>query len=213
VFGKPADPEAEAARDAAFPNGWFAVALTEELGPLGVIPVRAFGRDLVLWRTGDGAAHAANAECPHYGVHMGRGGKVKDDGLTCPIHQLRFDRAGHCLPAHPGRPAPSLSIRTYPTREAGGVVHIWRDVGQGPPAEPGPDADGQGSVPVAGWRWTLEASLEDAAARIPVIDGEARLYLTPEETGVTQILALSAGEEALARLEVALGPRQGTQPA
>jgi nitrite reductase/ring-hydroxylating ferredoxin subunit len=205
MFGAPVDPEAEAARDAAYPSGWFALALTRELGPLGVIPVRAFGRDLVVWRTEDGTAHAANAECPHYGVHMGRGGKVRDGGLQCQIHGLRFDVEGRCMPAHPGRPAPSLSIRTYPTRESGGAVHVWRDPGQGLPAEPGPGMDDAGAA-LAGRRWRLEASPQDALARAEAVGAQLRLYVTPMEAGVVQLLALAAGDGALDGLEAVLGP-------
>ena len=213
MFGAPADPEAEAAREAAFPQGWFAVALGRDLGPLGVAPLRAFGRDLVIWRTEDGAAHVANAECPHYGVHMGRGGKVLDDGLTCPIHGLRFDGGGQCLPARPGKPAPGYEIRTYPTREAGGVIHVWRDTARQPPVETGPDAGADGLEPVARWRWKSDAGFADLAAKIARLpaDIELRLHVTPEDLEVIQVLAMAArGEQvaqaALARLEAALGP-------
>jgi nitrite reductase/ring-hydroxylating ferredoxin subunit len=223
MFGAPADPEAEAARDAAFPSGWFAVALARDLGPLGVLPLRAFGRDLVLWRTADGAAHVANAECPHYGAHMGRGGKVMDDGLTCPIHGLRFDRSGQCLPVRPGKPAPGYEIRTYPTREGGGVIHLWRDPAQRPPAGAGADAESEGLELVARWRWKSQAGFEGLAATISQlptdleIDGartQLRLHVTPEDLDVAQVFAMSprpaAGERvaeaALARLAAALGP-------
>jgi nitrite reductase/ring-hydroxylating ferredoxin subunit len=211
MFGKPIDPEAEAARDAAFPAGWFALLLSEALKPSGVAPKRAFGRDLVLWRTSDGEAHAANAECPHFGVHMGRGGTVKEDGLACPIHGLRFDRAGQCLPARPGKPAPELSIRTYPVREAGGVIHVWRDPALAEPAEPAP-ADNA----VAGaWRWTLQSPLAHAAERASALAAEGVvLFATPVETEVTEILAVAAGdaEAALARLSAALGAPDAPEP-
>jgi nitrite reductase/ring-hydroxylating ferredoxin subunit len=205
MFGKPVDPEAEAARDAAFPKGWFALLRSEELKtPLGVAPKRAFGRDLVLWRTEDGQAHAANAECPHFGVHMGRGGTVKEDGLACPIHGLRFDRAGRCLPARPGKPAPELAIRTYPVRETGGVIHVWRHPQLSEPDEPGP-ADGAAA---GAWRWTVELPLAAAAERAAGLADEGlSLFATPVETGVSEILAVAAADAdaVLAQLTAALG--------
>jgi nitrite reductase/ring-hydroxylating ferredoxin subunit len=211
MYGSPPDPEKEAARDAAFPGGWFALALSRDLGPLGVAPKRAFGRDLVLWRTSDGAAHAANAACPHFGVHMGRGGTVKDDGLACPIHGLRFDRAGQCLPARPGKPAPELSIRTYPVRETGGVLHVWRDTALAPPAEPGPqDADF-----AEAWRWTLLTPLAAAAERAARLAGDdATLFATPVEDEASEILVVAHGDAAgvLARLSAALGPPDAPEP-
>jgi nitrite reductase/ring-hydroxylating ferredoxin subunit len=223
MFGGPANLEAEAARDAAFPNGWFAVALARDLGPLGVIPLRAFGRDLVLWRTEDGAAHVADAACPHYGAHMGRGGKVTDDGLACPIHGLRFDRAGQCLPVRPGKTAPGYSIRTYPTRELAGAVHVWRDVEQQSPTQAGPDASAEGFAPIARWRWRPGVSFEEVVARISRLPSEIdvgdasaqlRMYVTPEDLEVTQVFVVSSEqvkggerieETALHRLTAVLG--------
>jgi nitrite reductase/ring-hydroxylating ferredoxin subunit len=212
MYGSPPDPEKEAARNAAFPGGWFALALSRDLGPLGVAPRRAFGRDLVLWRTADGAAHAANAACPHFGVHMGRGGTVKDDGLACPIHGLRFDRAGQCLPARPGKPAPELSIRVYPVREAGGVLHVWRDVGLAPPQEPGP----QDAAFAEAWRWTVQTPLAATVARTGELTGEGvTLFATPIEDAVSEILAVAQGDAAaaLARLSTALGAPDVPEPA
>jgi nitrite reductase/ring-hydroxylating ferredoxin subunit len=212
MFGTPIDPEAEAAREAAFHKGWFALLLSDELKtPLGVAPKRAFGRDLVLWRTEDGEAHAANAECPHYNVHMGRGGTVKDDGLACPIHGLRFDRAGKCLPARPGKPAPELSIRTYPVREAGGVIHVWRDPALADPAAPAPE-DGAAT---GAWRWTVQSSLAEASATAAgLATGDVLVCATPVEAEVSEILAVAAGEPetALARLKAVLGEPDAPEP-
>ena len=119
------DPAEEARRDAAFPNGWFAVALSRDLGASAVMSCRAFARNLVLWRTEDGQAHAANAECPHLGADMSLG-TINAGGLVCPIHGLRFDGAGQCLPARPGKPAPSLRLRSYPVTETNGIIAVWR---------------------------------------------------------------------------------------
>jgi nitrite reductase/ring-hydroxylating ferredoxin subunit len=210
MFGVP-DPEEAAARDATYPEGWFAVALSRELGSDKAIPHRAFGRDLVLWRTADGAAHAADAECPHYRVHMGRGGTVKDDGLACPIHGLRFDRDGLCLPAHPGKPAPGLSIRIYPVREAMGVIFAWRDLAQAPPAALAPAS--MDEVAAESWRWPFEGRWELAAAKLEQLTSElgsaVRLYATPVEPDASEVVAVAlaptSSQDALARLEAALG--------
>jgi nitrite reductase/ring-hydroxylating ferredoxin subunit len=217
-----ADPEDAAARDASYPEGWFAVALSRELGLDKAIPRRAFGRDLVLWRTADGVAHAADAECPHYRVHMGRGGTVKDDGLACPIHGLRFDREGLCLPAHPGKPAPALSIRIYPVREAMGVIFAWRDLAQAPPGAqaPAPADEPAASEP---WRWRLDGGWELAAAKVAQLASEpgsgVRLYATPVEPDASEVVAVElaprTNQDVLARLEAALGAPEpaGAAPA
>ena len=42
-----------------YPNGWFQVAYSDELEPGQVVPLRYFGRDLVLFRGSDGEARGA----------------------------------------------------------------------------------------------------------------------------------------------------------
>jgi isorenieratene synthase len=45
------------------------------------------GRELVAWRTQDGALHVAPAACPHMGADLAQG-TVRDDRLICPWHGL-----------------------------------------------------------------------------------------------------------------------------
>src|SRR5262249_44680373 len=59
-----------------YPDGWFQVAYADELAPGDVVPLRYFGRDLVLYRTQDGAPHVLDAHCPHMGAHLGYGGSA-----------------------------------------------------------------------------------------------------------------------------------------
>src|SRR5689334_5029083 len=80
-----------------YPNGWFAVAYSDELTADSVIPVQAFGRSLVLFRDGGGAARLLNAHCPHLGAHLGFGGRVEDGCIRCPFHHWRFDGTGECV--------------------------------------------------------------------------------------------------------------------
>ena len=52
------------------PRGWFQLAWSDQLAPLGVEPVRAFGRDLARGgrrRQGD----VADRHCPHMGASLG----------------------------------------------------------------------------------------------------------------------------------------------
>ena len=55
------------------PNGWFALARSDEVGPGAVLPVRYFGRDLVVFRTESGRPAVLDAYCAHMGAHLGIG--------------------------------------------------------------------------------------------------------------------------------------------
>ena len=81
----------------AYPNGWARVALGEDLPPGGVVPLRYFGRDLVLFRTDSGEARVLDAHCPHLGAHLGHGGRVEGEGIRCPFHAWWWDGDGRCL--------------------------------------------------------------------------------------------------------------------
>jgi 3-ketosteroid 9alpha-monooxygenase subunit A len=56
-----------------------------------------FGKDLVLFRGGDGALGLLDAYCPHLGAHLGVGGSVSADGcIQCPFHGWKFGTDGKC---------------------------------------------------------------------------------------------------------------------
>lgn len=79
-------------------HGWCVVARSCDLQRA---PLKARGRDLVLWRVGDEVRAAPNA-CPHMGAEL-CGGRVADGKLVCPWHGLRLDSrhgAWRTIPAH-----------------------------------------------------------------------------------------------------------------
>lgn len=80
----------------SIPNGWFQVAYSDELDAGAVLPLRYFGKDLVLFRTHGGDIALLDAFCPHLGAHLGHGGVVEGDHIRCPFHAWEFDRAGVC---------------------------------------------------------------------------------------------------------------------
>src|SRR5262245_19780999 len=79
-----------------FPNGWYQVAWSEEVGRNAVVPLRCLGLDLVLMRDSAGVAHVLDARCPHLGAHLGHGGRVENDCLVCPFHGWSFGSDGEC---------------------------------------------------------------------------------------------------------------------
>jgi nitrite reductase/ring-hydroxylating ferredoxin subunit len=111
------------------PNGWFIVAMSDELGPKGVMPLYCFGRDLVLFRAEDGTPRAFDAHCPHLGAHLGVGGQVEGDCLRCPFHGWKFDgETGKCndVPYDERGIIPGKArVRSYPTMELNRAVWVW----------------------------------------------------------------------------------------
>src|SRR6187455_1289419 len=65
------------------PNGWFIVAEAADLTPGEVVPVYAFGRELVLFRTESGAPRLVDSYCAHLGANLAVGGRVEGDGIRC----------------------------------------------------------------------------------------------------------------------------------
>ncbi len=120
----------------AFPNGWFAICLSDELAAGGVLSLHRLGRDIVAWRTAAGAVSVADAWCPHLGAHLG-GGKVIGDELQCPFHHWRYTTDGACSFALRAERIPERArLSTYPVCERNGLVFIWKhDRGAAPDYE------------------------------------------------------------------------------
>jgi nitrite reductase/ring-hydroxylating ferredoxin subunit len=117
------------------PNSWYAVAFSEELNVGGVLARTVAERDLVIFRTASGVACAFDAYCPHLGAHLGIGGKVVGETLRCPFHAFRYDTAGVCVATGYGtKPPPTARARVWPLREVNGVIFVYHDSLDRPPA-------------------------------------------------------------------------------
>nr|WP_307776779.1 Rieske (2Fe-2S) protein [Ottowia beijingensis] len=104
---------------------WHPVALAHAVGAQPVAAV-LLGEELVLWRDGEGAAHAWADQCPHRGARFSLG-RVTDGQLECPYHGWRFQAGGQCthIPAVPGfTPGARHCARTFDTREAHGMLWV-----------------------------------------------------------------------------------------
>jgi nitrite reductase/ring-hydroxylating ferredoxin subunit len=122
----------------SFPRGWFALALSHELGDGAVLTVRAFGKEIVLFRSEDGKANALSAYCPHLGAHLGKGGCVQGGTIRCAFHGMRFDGRGECVEI-PGvaKIPPQMKTPAWELREVDGAILAWHDAtGAGPTFEP-----------------------------------------------------------------------------
>ncbi|WP_280405132.1 Rieske 2Fe-2S domain-containing protein [Nocardia brasiliensis] len=110
-----------------FPNGWWAVAFSEEVKPGQVLRTRLAGRDLVIYRTLSGAVSAIEPYCPHLGTHLGYGGKVEGENIVCPAHRFAFNLKGDCVKNMYGSlPARTTTTKVLPTVEVNGFIFVWR---------------------------------------------------------------------------------------
>jgi len=129
-----------------FPNGWFQVAASHELGPGDLRSLHYFGRDLVLFRDESGAARVFDAYCPHLGAHLGKGGVVVGGRLRCPFHHWEFDGNGRCTKIpYAKRIPPRAELRAWPVEEKVGFIHVWHHKAGDPPSFPLPDVPEYGS--------------------------------------------------------------------
>jgi nitrite reductase/ring-hydroxylating ferredoxin subunit len=108
------------------PDGWFAVAFSDDLAPGDVQAIRYFGQELVLFRTESGRAVVLDAHCPHLGAHLGVGGRVIGESLRCPFHAWRFDLAGQCVEVpYARRIPPRARTRSWDVAERNAMILVW----------------------------------------------------------------------------------------
>jgi 3-ketosteroid 9alpha-monooxygenase subunit A len=118
----------------ASPDGWFSVGAGEDLLRGDVRPVSYLGLDLVLFRGEDGTARVFDAHCPHMGAHLGVGGRVCGEGITCPFHGWRFGGDGKLMGVPGLDHSPRVNTRAWPTCERNGRVFVWHHAGGAAPS-------------------------------------------------------------------------------
>ena len=119
--------------DPALLAEWFAVGWSREVGVGGLLARRILGRDLVLWRSGDGGLHCWLDLCVHRGAKLSLGILQKEadgsggDCLVCPYHGWRYAGSGQCvaIPAHPElKPPAKARAQVFQVRERYGVIWV-----------------------------------------------------------------------------------------
>jgi phenylpropionate dioxygenase-like ring-hydroxylating dioxygenase large terminal subunit len=102
---------------------WVVVADAGEVGDGAIVPVDTAGRELVVWRDGEGRACVMDARCPHQWSHLAAEGVVVGDEVVCAAHFWRFDREGRGSKLNMrGRRDPKADIGVLPCREHDGVI-------------------------------------------------------------------------------------------
>jgi nitrite reductase/ring-hydroxylating ferredoxin subunit len=151
----------EAARLEPFPKGWYAVAFSAEIGPGKVETRKLAGREVVLFRTEQGAIAGVDPICPHLGAHMGVGGTVEGETLRCPFHAFRFGIDGACVATGYGTKPPKISAKTWSVVERHGVVLAWWDPSGGAPSFEIPELDMSAFAEQDTWTYRLRGHPQD----------------------------------------------------
>ncbi|XP_034937222.1 cholesterol 7-desaturase-like [Chelonus insularis] len=109
-----------------YPNGWFALLHSCELGKGQVKYISALGEHFAVFRTESGIVNIINAYCPHLGANLGIGGKVKGDCLECPFHSWTFNGDGQCqsIP-YSSRALSGIKTKNWICREVNKEIFIW----------------------------------------------------------------------------------------
>ena len=117
-----------------YPTGWYRIADSAEIDAAALSTHSFFGRELVGFRTGDGAVSVLDAHCPHLGAHLGVGGAIQDDCVVCPFHGWSFDTEGNNVDI-PYRTEINRKarLRIYPAQDWCGLVMVWFDEAGQPP--------------------------------------------------------------------------------
>lgn len=109
------------------PVGWFQIAWSGEIPAGEVKPLRYFGEDLVAFRGEDGELRLMNAHCHHMGAHLGHGGKVKGNCVTCPYHGWVWNGEGKNVEIPYQENTINKRIKTWHVTEQHGCVFMWHD--------------------------------------------------------------------------------------
>lgn len=151
---------------APFPDSWYRVAMSNAVTKGSLIPVRAFGQDLICYRgETSGDAHVLDAYCAHLGANIAVGGFVDGDNVVCPFHHWQYDGMGrNVVIPYRDRPNRGARLGCLPTLERNGHILAWySESGSKPTWEPPvlPGLDGDDYTLVNSETWTIRTHVQE----------------------------------------------------
>jgi phthalate 4,5-dioxygenase oxygenase subunit len=123
---------------------WIPACLSSEVAEPDGAPVRTklLGEQLVVFRDSAGRVGVVDERCPHRLASLALG-RNEDGGLRCIYHGWKFDVCGSCMDMPTEPPdygyRDRMKLKSYPTREAGGM--IWTYMGPTDAQPPFPEYD------------------------------------------------------------------------
>jgi nitrite reductase/ring-hydroxylating ferredoxin subunit len=124
-----------------FRRYWIPACLSEEIAEPDSAPIRVriLGEDLVAFRDSSGEVGLVAAYCAHRLAPLFYG-RNEECGIRCVYHGWKFDTQGNCVDM-PSEPPYSkfrlrVSIKAYPTYEAGKVIWTYMGPTREMPAPP-----------------------------------------------------------------------------
>ncbi len=117
-------------------NFWFpATPSSKLLADKAPVRVRLLGEPFVAFRSTDGRVGFFNEHCPHRGASLALA-RNEDNALRCIFHGWKYGVDGTVLevPTEPHNKTDfcrRVPIKSYPAREAAGIVWVW--LGKGAP--------------------------------------------------------------------------------
>lgn len=122
-----------------FPSSWYQIGWSGEFTVGSTVPLRYFNTDLVCYRGESGELHVSDAFCPHFGAHLGHGGKVEGDCIRCPFHGWKWGPDGQNVEIPYSRPDKmNLRLRKWNVAEVDGLALLWYGAEGEPPSRPAP---------------------------------------------------------------------------
>ena len=105
---------------------WILLGRDEEITAGQVHTFTVAGEEVVAYRASNGEICIFEAHCPHQGAHLGRGGKLEDDCLSCPFHHFYFNTHGEFIGTKPaGNPKPLMKLHAVEHRVADDRIEVF----------------------------------------------------------------------------------------
>jgi phenylpropionate dioxygenase-like ring-hydroxylating dioxygenase large terminal subunit len=138
-LGRP-DDKPDLRRIGAHPDFWYPLALSKELKRGGMRAVAFAGDSILLVRAKSGALFALEDRCAHRQVplHLGM---LCGESVKCGYHGWTFDKTGRCesVPSLGTTAALPRGVRSYPCREAYGLIFVFTGDAAREPQVPFPE--------------------------------------------------------------------------
>ncbi|MBO9379898.1 Rieske 2Fe-2S domain-containing protein [Sphingomonas histidinilytica] len=105
-------------------NAWYPVAWGDEIAD-GFLARKVLGRELALFRDGQGQPRAIANRCPHRFAPLSLGKRI-GDAIQCPYHGLHFGADGRCVHnPHGDGSVPDVATPAFPARERHKLIWVW----------------------------------------------------------------------------------------